>query len=92
MSPKGKGGRFAYLPDPAGPAAPAPTPEASAVAPPPELESVPRGAGRMVQDREQLNVRVPTQLKRRAAAKAALEGRTIGEVVEALLREYIGEQ
>jgi len=46
----------------------------------------------MVQDREQLNVRVPTQLERRAAAKAALEGRTIGEVVEALLREYIGEQ
>ncbi len=54
-----------------------------------ELRSVPRGEGRMEQDREQLNVRLPTMLKRRAAAKATLEGRTIGEVVEELLNGYI---
>ena len=46
----------------------------------------------MVQDREQLNVRIPTLLKRRAAAKAALDGETIGDVVEQLLLVYIGEE
>ena len=56
------------------------------------LTSVPRREGRMVQDREQLNVRIPTLLKRRAAAKAALDGETIGDVVEQLLLVYIGEE
>ena len=54
-----------------------------------ELTSVPKGKGRMKQERSQLNVRVPTTLKRQASAKAVLEGRDIGEVVEGLLREYL---
>jgi hypothetical protein len=54
-----------------------------------ELASVPKGRGRMKQERSQLNVRIPTMLKRQAAAKAVLEGRDIGEVVEELLREYL---
>ena len=54
-----------------------------------ELRTVPRGEGRMEQEREQLNIRLPTMLKRRAMAKATLEGRTIGEVVEDFLNEYI---
>ncbi len=54
-----------------------------------ELASVPKGKGRMKQERSQLNVRIPTTLKRQASAKAVLEGRDIGEVVEALLREYL---
>ncbi len=54
-----------------------------------ELTSVPKGQGRMKQERSQLNVRLPTTLKRQAAAKAVLEGRDIGEVIEELLREYL---
>lgn len=54
-----------------------------------ELASVPKGQGRMRQERSQLNVRLPTTLKRQASAKAVLEGRDIGEVVEELLREYL---
>lgn len=54
-----------------------------------ELKSVPKGEGRMKQERSQLNVRIPTTLKRRASAKAVLEGEDIGEVVERLLREYL---
>ena len=53
------------------------------------LQTVPKGQGRMEQDRSQLNIRVPTALKRQAVAKAVLEGRSIGEVVEDLLRAYI---
>jgi hypothetical protein len=53
------------------------------------LTSVPKGQGRMKQERSQLNVRLPTTLKRQASAKAVLEGRDIGEVVEELLREYL---
>lgn len=55
------------------------------------VRSVPKGQGRMNQQRTQLNVRIPTALKRQATAKAVLEGRDIGEVVEHLLREYIRE-
>ena len=55
------------------------------------LRSVPRGEGRMAQPREQLNVRIPTMLKRKAVAKATLEGRTIGDVVEGLLANYIDD-
>ena len=54
-----------------------------------ELVSVPKGKGRMQQERSQLNVRLPTTLKRQATAKAVLEGRDIGEVVEELLRKYL---
>jgi len=43
----------------------------------------------MKQERSQLNVRIPTRLKRQASAKAVLEGRDIGEVVEELLHEYL---
>jgi hypothetical protein len=53
------------------------------------LRSVPKGQGRMKQERSQLNVRIPTSLKRRASAKAVLEGKDIGEVIEELLREYL---
>ena len=55
------------------------------------LRSVPRGEGRMEQDREQLNIRIPKLLKRRATAKAVMEGKTVGEVIEDLLISYIGE-
>ncbi|MDP9439813.1 MAG: hypothetical protein M3P49_13910 [Actinomycetota bacterium] len=58
-------------------------------APTEELASVPKGEGRMKQERSQLNVRIPTTLKRRAAAKATLEGKDIGGVVEELLRGYL---
>lgn len=54
-----------------------------------ELRSVPKGEGRMHQQRTQLNVRIPTALKRQATAQAILEGRDIGEVVEDLLRQYV---
>lgn len=54
-----------------------------------ELASVPKGQGRMKQKRSQLNVRIPTTLKRQASAKAVLEGRDIGEVIEKLLHEYL---
>lgn len=54
-----------------------------------QLTSLPKGKGRMKQERSQLNVRLPTILKRRASAKAVLEGRDIGEVIEELLREYL---
>ncbi len=54
-----------------------------------ELKSVPKGQGRMQQARSQLNVRLPTPLKRQATAKAVLEGRDIGEVIEELLTEYL---
>ena len=54
-----------------------------------EVTSVPKGQDRMKQERSQLNVRIPTTLKRQASAKAVLEGRDIGEVVEELLREYL---
>ncbi len=44
----------------------------------------------MKQEGAQLNARrSQTTLKRRASAKAVLEGRDIGEVVEELLREYL---
>ena len=58
-------------------------------APAQELRSVPKGQGRMKQARSQLNVRLPTTLKRQATAKAILEGRDIGEVIEDLLQEYL---
>ncbi len=58
-------------------------------APAEQLKSVPKGQGRMRQARSQLNVRLPTPLKRQATAKAVLEGRDIGEVIEELLREYL---
>lgn len=54
-----------------------------------EFTSVPKGQGRMKQERSQLNVRIPTTLKRQASAKAVLDGREIGEVIEELLREYL---
>ena len=54
-----------------------------------ELQTVPKGQGRMEQDRTQLNIRVPTMLKRRAAAKAIVEGESLGEVIEKFLQEYI---
>lgn len=53
------------------------------------LTTVARGQGRMDQEREQLNVRVPVRLKRLTASKAALEGKTLGELIEALLLEYV---
>ncbi len=54
-----------------------------------ELQTVPKGQGRMEQDRTQLNIRVPTMLKRRAGAKATLEGKSLGEIVEEFLRTYV---
>jgi predicted HicB family RNase H-like nuclease len=54
-----------------------------------DLTTVARGQGRMDQDREQLNVRVPMRLKRLTASKAALEGKTLGELIESLLLEYV---
>ena len=45
--------------------------------------------GRMAIHREQLNVRVLPELKRSAAAVGALQGITLGDVVEAALIDYI---
>lgn len=56
---------------------------------PRNFSSVPKGQGRMKQERSQLNVRIPTSLKRQASAKAVLEGKDIGEIVEELLRGYL---
>jgi hypothetical protein len=81
-----KGGRFSYLNS--AEESTQPTPPA-AEGSGQELTSVPKGKGRMKQERSQLNVRIPTTLKRQASAKAVLEGRDIGEVVEELLREYL---
>ena len=58
----------------------------------PALTTVARRSGRMEQDREQLNVRLPTQLKRRALAAAALEGLTVGELIEQLLLARLKEK
>lgn len=52
------------------------------------LRSVPRREGRTDQ-KTQLNVRVPKELKRHALARAAIEGRTVGELIETLLIEYL---
>jgi hypothetical protein len=56
-----------------------------------ELRSVGRRSGRMQQDREQINVRVPTQLKRLAVSKAALSGLSISDLIEDLLVRYVQE-
>lgn len=53
-----------------------------------ELRSVKRREGRTEQ-KEQLNVRIPRELKRVAQAHAALEGRSIGDLVEELLIRYV---
>jgi molybdopterin converting factor small subunit len=82
---KATGKRFSYLPEATGTETPA-VPVGETVS---ELQSVPKGQGRMEQAREQLNVRIPTQLKRRAVSKAVLEGKTIGELVEELLVQYV---
>lgn len=80
---EGSGGEVAAT------ASPGPTrPEGSGM-PTQTFSSVPKGRGRMKQERSQLNVRIPTSLKRQASAKAVLEGRDIGEVVEDLLTEYL---
>lgn len=55
-------------------------------------QSVPRGAGRMQQDRKQLNVRLPEGLKRKALAKAALEGKSIGDVIEKLVAQWVNQK
>ena len=54
-----------------------------------DLRSLPRGEGRMGQERTQLNIRIPTGLKRQIAARAALEGKTVGELVEELVAAYV---
>ena len=87
MSKNTKVGRFTYLAKGETAEQVEATPEAR-----PELRSVPRGDGRMEQERDQLNVRIPTTLKRRAVAKAALEGTSIGELVEALLYAYVNDK
>ena len=56
-----------------------------------ELQTVPKGQGRMEQDRTQLNMRLPTLLKRRASAKATLEGRSLGDIIEEFLRSYVND-
>jgi predicted HicB family RNase H-like nuclease len=84
MTAKSK--RFGYLPQKPELEAKAETRQASAQD---VLTTVARGQGRMDQEREQLNVRVPVRLKRLTASKAALEGKTLGELVETLLLEYI---
>jgi hypothetical protein len=43
----------------------------------------------MKEDRIQLNVRIPKQLKLLVSSKAALENRMIGDVIEELLLEYV---
>ena len=50
----------------------------------------PKRSGRMQLEREQLNVRVSKDVKRKALTKAMLEGKSLGEVIEALLLEWTG--
>ena len=50
----------------------------------------PKRSGRMQLEREQLNVRVSKDVKRKALTKAMLEGKSLGEVVEAFLLEWVG--
>lgn len=88
MSKIARAGRFDYLPK-ADAVQPTQAKGATSSSVPGELRSVPRGDGRMEQQRDQLNVRVPTTLKRQAVARAALEGKSIGELVEELLYAYI---
>jgi hypothetical protein len=88
VSKNARAGRFDYLPKAKGTEQSPVKPEAISG----ELRSVPRGDGRMEQERDQLNVRIPTTLKRRAVAKAALSGTTIGELVEALLYAYVNAE
>jgi hypothetical protein len=76
--------RFGYLPGSSTTEDVVPTGETAT-----QLKSVPKGQGRMEQDREQLNIRIPTQLKRRAVSKAVLEGKTIGELIEQFLVQYV---
>ena len=85
MSKAARAGRFDYLPKAETAAQSLETPDPATR----DLRSVPRGEGRMEQDRDQLNVRIPTTLKRRAVAKAALKGTSIGELVEELLYAYV---
>lgn len=54
-----------------------------------ELKTVARGQGRMKQAREGVFIRLPEQLKRLAQAKALLERKSLGDVIEAKLREYV---
>lgn len=49
------------------------------------------GEGRMAIQREQLNVRVRPELKRAAAAVGALNGMTLGDVVEQALLDYLAK-
>jgi len=88
MSVAKRGGRFSYLTTAPESTQKNPDEDAGATSTQ-ELASVPKGKGRMKQERSQLNVRIPTMLKRQASAKAVLEGRDIGEVVATLLREYL---
>ena len=92
MTKSTKGNRFNYAKPKTGVVKPEvlslASPEEPAL-PGPVLTTVARRKGRMEQDREQLNVRLPTQLKRRALAAAALEGLTIGELIERLLLEHL---
>ena len=96
MSKKVSGNRFGYAKQ--GEPASQTMIELSSTSPKPStglssatLTTVPKRSGRMEQAREQLNVRLPTQLKRRALAAAALEGLTVGELIETLLLTYLGE-
>jgi len=54
-----------------------------------ELRTVARGQGRMEQARVGVFIRLPTQLKRLAQAKALLEGCTLAEVIETSLHSYV---
>lgn len=38
-----------------------------------------------------INVRIPPELKRRVKAKAALQGKTLSDVVRELLEAWVGE-
>ena len=85
--------RFDYLspPEPAvgGEAQAAPATPTSG--PALDLRSLPRGEGRMGQERTQLNIRIPTALKRQVAAHAALEGKKLGDLLEELLVAYLDQ-
>ena len=90
---KKAGGRFSYIkPREEDESPKQPEPDVAIVTTVGErLTTVPKGEGRMQQDRAQLNIRIPEMLKRRAGAKAMLEGRTLAEVVEEFLRTYTSE-
>ena len=80
MSARPAKARFGYL------AAPSSTPT------PQEDSQAPLVAESQSSPKVQFNIRVSQDVKRRAMSKAALEGRHVSDVIEALLEAWLSEK